>query len=158
MTRFTSVISNSSYNTHIHILKLHRVKTGCPGGDCPSLEEHDTLKHVRQDKSFRRCSVPLLTWCLLTHEISEASDGQATGTSDKLQQPHPLLVVHLLDELSGNIKYMKRSLNPNKSQIQHRGLEQTRGSVPLMFVGLGFILIQILSVFVYSITAQQILC
>lgn len=36
---------------------------------------------------------------IFTHEVIEASDWQATGTSDELQQSHPLLIVHLLHQL-----------------------------------------------------------
>lgn len=36
---------------------------------------------------------------IVTHEVSEAPYRQPTGAGDKLQQPHPLLVVRLLDEL-----------------------------------------------------------
>lgn len=36
---------------------------------------------------------------IFTHEVIEASDWQATGTSDELQQSHPLLIVHLLHKL-----------------------------------------------------------
>lgn len=39
---------------------------------------------------------------LRTHQIREAAHRQPTGSCDKLQQPHPLLVVHLLDKLSGD--------------------------------------------------------
>lgn len=36
---------------------------------------------------------------IVTHEVSEAPNRQPTGAGDKLQQPHPLLVVRLLYEL-----------------------------------------------------------
>lgn len=36
---------------------------------------------------------------IVTHEVSEAPYRQPTGAGDKLQQPHPLLVVCLLYEL-----------------------------------------------------------
>lgn len=35
----------------------------------------------------------------VTHEVGEAPYWQPTGAGDELQQPHPLLVVHLLYEL-----------------------------------------------------------
>lgn len=34
-----------------------------------------------------------------TDELSEAPDGQAAGPCHKLQQPDPLLIVHLLNHL-----------------------------------------------------------
>lgn len=40
----------------------------------------------------RRCVI-------VTHQVSEAPYRQPTGAGDKLQQPHPLLVVRLLYEL-----------------------------------------------------------
>lgn len=40
----------------------------------------------------RRCVI-------VTHEVSEAPYRQPTGAGDKLQQPHPLLIVRLLYEL-----------------------------------------------------------
>lgn len=55
-----------------------------------------------------------------THEISEASYRQATGTSDKLQQPHPLLIVHLLDELQGKVAKRLKHPNVNGSRMIRR--------------------------------------
>lgn len=37
-----------------------------------------------------------------THQIREAAHWQPTGSCDKLQQPHSLLVVHFLDKLSAD--------------------------------------------------------
>lgn len=46
----------------------------------------------------------IVTLVIFTHEVSKASDWQATRASDKLQQSHPLLIVHLLHELEGKNK------------------------------------------------------
>lgn len=35
-----------------------------------------------------------------THQVSEATHRKATGSCDKLQQSHPLLIIHLLHKLS----------------------------------------------------------
>lgn len=37
----------------------------------------------------------------LTHELGEASQGQAAGPRDELQQTHPHLIVRLLHKLTG---------------------------------------------------------
>ncbi len=39
---------------------------------------------------------------LHTHQVSEATNRKTTRSCDKLQQSHPLLVVHLLHKLSTN--------------------------------------------------------
>lgn len=38
--------------------------------------------------------------CLRTHKIGKAPNRKATGSCDKLQQSHPLLIVHLLNKLT----------------------------------------------------------
>lgn len=43
----------------------------------------------------------------VTHEVGEAPYWQPTGAGDELQQPHPLLVVHLLYELQEGEKKEK---------------------------------------------------
>lgn len=40
---------------------------------------------------------------LITHKVGEASHRQTTSASYKLQQPHPLLVVHLFHQLQTEI-------------------------------------------------------
>lgn len=40
---------------------------------------------------------------IITHEVSKASYRQTTGTGDKLQQPHPLLIVHFLYKLQDKV-------------------------------------------------------
>lgn len=45
---------------------------------------------------------------IITHEVSKASYRQTTGASHKLQQPHPLLIVHLLYELQGKVAKNKQ--------------------------------------------------
>lgn len=40
---------------------------------------------------------------IITHKVSKASYWQTTGTGDKLQQPHPLLIVHLLNKLQDTV-------------------------------------------------------
>lgn len=47
----------------------------------------------------------------VTHEVGEAPYWQPTGAGDELQQPHPLLVVHLLYELQEEKKKEKEGKN-----------------------------------------------
>lgn len=55
----------------------------------------------------------------VTHEVGEAPYWQPTGAGDKLQQPHPLLVVHLLYELQEGKKKEE-----GKSSYQHQTMQK----------------------------------
>lgn len=59
-------------------------------------QEGWTLNSVNMGKNCRRL-------CLRTHQIGEAPNRKATGSCDKLQQSHPLLIVHLLNKLTKHL-------------------------------------------------------
>lgn len=46
-------------------------------------------------------------YILHTHQVCEAAHRKTTGSCDKLQQSHPLLVVHLLDKLPTDHSVLK---------------------------------------------------
>lgn len=58
-----------------------------------TIRENETAFGVIMTK---RC--PFLA--LRTHQVGKATDRKTAGSSNKLQQAHPLLVVHLLHKLS----------------------------------------------------------
>lgn len=85
------------------VLFAHFLNAELLGAIASYIEQSSKLKQEIKARNQAWCDMLSVCVCvslLHTHQISEATHRKTTGSCDKLQQSHPLLIVHLLHKLS----------------------------------------------------------